>query len=68
MYSWGMRNLTSLLVAVGSISLGSNAFAATYQVGPGKAYANLGAVAGLLNPGDIVEVDGNATYPGGGSF
>jgi len=41
---------------------------ATYQVGPGKPYANLQAVAGLLNPGDIVEVDGNATYAGGVIF
>ena len=38
--------------------------AATFQVGPGKPYANLQAVAGLLNPGDRVEVDGNATYMG----
>ena len=37
--------------------------AATYQVGAGKTYANLQAVADRLNPGDIVIVDGNATYP-----
>ena len=42
--------------------------AATYQVGPGRLYANLQAVAGLLNPGDVVEVDGNATYAGGVIF
>lgn len=46
----------------------STAFGATYQVGPGKAYANLGAVKGILKPGDIVEVDGNQTYPGGVVF
>jgi len=39
------------------------AAAMTYAVGPGKTYANLGAVAGLLGPGDLVLVDGNATYP-----
>ena len=37
----------------------------TYQVGPGKAYANLQAVASSLKPGDVVEVYGNTTYAGG---
>src|SRR5688572_16396342 len=37
----------------------------TYQVGPGKPYANLQAVAGLLKPGDVVQVQGGATYAGG---
>jgi hypothetical protein len=36
-----------------------------YQVGPGKQYANLQAVASLLRPGDIVEVQGGTTYTGG---
>ena len=36
-----------------------------YQVGPGKQYANLQAVASLLRPGDIVEVQGGTTYAGG---
>jgi hypothetical protein len=35
----------------------------TYQVGPARQYKNLGQVAQILAPGDIVEVDGNATYP-----
>ena len=39
------------------------AAATTYQVGPTRPYANLNAVAGLLNPGDLVLVDGNQTYP-----
>lgn len=34
-----------------------------YKVGPGRQYTNLGQVANLLQPGDVVEVDGNATYP-----
>src|SRR5262249_2305037 len=38
--------------------------ATTYQVGPGKPYANLQAVASLLNPGDVVQVYGG-TYSGG---
>jgi hypothetical protein len=35
-----------------------------YQVGPGKTYQTLQEVAGLLEPGDVVEVAGDATYPG----
>ena len=42
----------------------SSASAVTYQVGPSRTYHTLQNVAGLLNPGDLVEVDGNATYPG----
>jgi hypothetical protein len=42
--------------------------ATTYRVGPGRTYKNLQAVAGLLNPGDVVEVDGDATYPGDATF
>ncbi len=40
------------------------AWADTYQVGPGKPYATLQEVADRLLAGDIVEVDGNHTYPG----
>ncbi|MEP0772742.1 MAG: hypothetical protein HRF46_00040, partial [Acidobacteriota bacterium] len=40
------------------------ASAAVFQVGPGRTYTTLQQVAPLLNPGDLVEVDGNATYPG----
>src|SRR5262245_918434 len=39
--------------------------ATVYQVGPGKPFATLQAVAPLLSPGDLVLVDGDATYPGG---
>lgn len=41
--------------------------AATYQVGPTRSYATLDAVFSAvdLEPGDIVEVDGGVTYPGG---
>ncbi len=35
-----------------------------YKVGPSREYKKLQDVAGLLKPGDAVEVDGNATYPG----
>lgn len=33
------------------------------QVGAGKTYASLAAVQEVVQPGDVVEVDGNATYP-----
>src|SRR5262249_35695391 len=43
----------------------ATAGATTYQVGSNRAMKTLGAVASQLNPGDIVEVDGDATYAGG---
>ncbi len=39
-----------------------------YQVGPTEPYPDLGSVAPLVMPGDVVQVDGNATYPGGVTF
>ncbi|HZJ44960.1 MAG TPA: hypothetical protein VFD63_14395, partial [Pyrinomonadaceae bacterium] len=42
----------------------STALSTTYQVGPTRAFTKLQDVAPFLNPGDLVEVDGNATYPG----
>src|SRR5687767_5852673 len=44
------------------------AFATTYRVGPSQTYKTPGAVAELLQPGDVVEIDGNATYSGGTAF
>lgn len=38
--------------------------AALFQVGPQRTYQTLQEVAVLLNPGDVVEVDGDHTYPG----
>ncbi|WP_437777279.1 right-handed parallel beta-helix repeat-containing protein [Sorangium sp. So ce1097] len=35
-----------------------------YRVGPTRTYKTLADVASRLSPGDVVEVDGNATYPG----
>ncbi len=46
-------------------ALGEVSQALTYQVGPGKAYASLQAVAALLKPGDVVQVSGDAVYSGG---
>jgi hypothetical protein len=42
---------------------------ATYQVGPGKPYADLQSVVSRLAPGDVVEVSGKSgAYPGGVVF
>lgn len=61
----GMRitHRSSLLLGLGVLGLSGVANAATYQVGPGKTYTNLAAVASVLAPGDVVEVTGDATYP-----
>jgi hypothetical protein len=45
------------------IAVASPAMANTYLVGPARTYHNLNEVAGVLNPGDLVLVDGNQTYP-----
>jgi hypothetical protein len=50
-----------LLIGCGSLS---SAGAANYSVGAGKTFTNLQSIAALLAPGDIVEVEGNAIYPG----
>lgn len=44
-----------------------NGIAATYYVGPGRTYTNLQAVFDNVHlvGGDIIEVDGDTTYPGG---
>ncbi|MBE0585659.1 MAG: hypothetical protein IH612_18105, partial [Desulfofustis sp.] len=51
-----------------SCAAAEQSYGAHYQVGPGKPYATLQAVAEMLAPGDIVEVDGDHSYPGGVSF
>jgi len=52
-----------ILSAVAALALvATRAPAATYQVGPARTYKTLGAVASLVSPGDVVEVDGDATY------
>ncbi len=57
-----MKHLIITLFLV--VFCGSSASAITYQVGPTRTYKKLQDVAALLAPGDLVEVDGNATYPG----
>ncbi|AUX36265.1 MULTISPECIES: hypothetical protein [Sorangium] len=43
---------------------GEQAAGTTFLVGPTRTYKTLNDVVGQLKPGDIVEVDGNATYAG----
>ncbi|MDI1447710.1 right-handed parallel beta-helix repeat-containing protein [Polyangium sp. 6x1] len=56
--------VVGLFAGAAVISSGSLAHAATYQVGPGKSYPDLASVASRLAPGDVVEVEGDASYPG----
>ena len=61
-----MRISIAVLAALALVP--SSAFAATYTVGPtGRQYTQLSTALASLNlePGDIVLVDGNATYTGG---
>lgn len=66
--SRAVRRLVAGSCATALALAASTALAATYQVGPTRTYKDLGSVAGRLNPGDVVEVDGNATYPGNVTF
>jgi hypothetical protein len=53
------------IIALGLLlCTGNNLYAETFQVGPGRDYTDLQSVASLLHAGDVVEVDGNTTYPG----
>ena len=64
---WTVKTLglAKLFVLVGLfVWAGDAAYADTFHVGPDRAYPDLQSVADELNPGDVVEVDGNATYPG----
>ena len=57
-----MRRFFCLLAVLPVLGFASIASAATYQVGASRTYKTLAAVAAIVNPGDIVEVDGDATY------
>lgn len=58
-----------VLACLALLSIGAPAEAATYPVGAGRPHATLQALLTdnniTLQPGDVVEVDGGATYPGG---
>lgn len=52
-----LRKTLAAASALALIASASSAQAITYQVGPTRMYRELTAVAGMLNAGDIVEVD-----------
>ena len=56
--------LTGSTLAAGFSLLPSVANAATYQVGPTRAHTQLEQFEEFLSPGDVVELDGDATYSG----
>ncbi|WP_437571310.1 right-handed parallel beta-helix repeat-containing protein [Sorangium sp. So ce542] len=63
------RHLVTLSLVAPAIGLSvllaaSPASGATYEVGRGKQYSSLAEVAPRLAAGDVVEVQGDATYPG----
>ncbi|HSU41644.1 MAG TPA: hypothetical protein VLJ38_18830, partial [Polyangiaceae bacterium] len=69
--TWLLLSLTGCVATVGADTetVGDVSEAlTTYEVGPGKAYASLQAVASLLKAGDTVKVYGGATYAGGIRF
>jgi len=53
------------LFTVASLLITTPCLATAYQVGPARTLKTLAAVAEQLNPGDVVELDGNASYTGG---
>ncbi|MBI5534777.1 MAG: hypothetical protein HY898_18775 [Deltaproteobacteria bacterium] len=61
-----LRHRPCLPVILGALIVGTaaTASAATYQVGPGQTYATIQETIALLAPGDVVEVQGDHTYPG----
>jgi hypothetical protein len=51
------RAASIALAALGTLlGLAAPAGAETFQVGAGKAFASLSEVAGMLQPGDVVEI------------
>jgi hypothetical protein len=57
-------SFTRLLLLILIFSSGSRLNADTFNVGPGRIYTDLQSVASRLKAGDMVEVDGDASYPG----
>lgn len=60
----GIPSSSILLGVFFTASITSSAFATTHQVGKSKANSDLQAAFSKAKPGDIIEVDGDATYKG----
>ncbi|MFM2082053.1 MAG: hypothetical protein RL380_744 [Verrucomicrobiota bacterium] len=56
------------LALAGLIGMVATAGAVTYKVGPTRTYKTLAIAAQKVNPGDVVEVDGDVSYAGNISF
>lgn len=63
-----MKYVFCVIVLISITMVRGNVMAQTYLVGPDRDYNILQQVVSLLGPGDIVEVDGDQTYPGGVIF
>lgn len=59
------NKLRFFIVCLILMAISTLAFGTTYNVGPGKTFTTLQQVSSLLVPGDLVLVNGNATYAGG---
>ena len=58
-----MRTYPAVLLCIALAGAVPAVGATTYEVGPTRTFTTLGQVAVLLNPGDLVLVDGGHTYP-----
>lgn len=59
-----LRRLSGVLILL----VPSMAWAETYAVGPSRTYKQLSEISARVNAGDVVELDGDATYQGGVVF
>jgi hypothetical protein len=57
-----LRLVPAFVVVGGLVALPSVARAATYEVGPGKPFREITEVTARLKAGDVVEIQGNASY------
>jgi hypothetical protein len=65
----GRQSWFRIAICLGALaSSASSTFATTYQVGTTRTYKSISEVASLVGSGDVVEVDGGATYPGDITF
>src|SRR4051812_24728121 len=67
-YLGRMRFLLSVGVLLVLSTVTTLAAAETIQVGPTRAKKKLQDIQTTVKPGDVVELDGDATYPGGVFF
>ena len=57
-------SLCAAAALLATVSFAGAAAAETYQVGPDREFPTIQDTLDLLQPGDVVEVDGGHTYPG----